>query len=118
MKSHWLDDLVTQLDTCYPASGQARPYHPTPASERANAELRSSPAPGRKRRRKSALDPHKHIAEAFIEARARSMNPEVFTNEALADRFERASGRRFVVSTIQRKMKHWGLQDGMRRYRK
>jgi hypothetical protein len=46
------------------------------------------------------------------------MNPEVFTNEALADRFERASGRRFVVSTIQRKMKHWGLQDGMRRYRK
>ena len=119
MKSHWLDDLVTQLDTCYPASGQARPYHPSPALEGANTgQNRSNPTPDWKRRRKSALDRYKHIAEAFIGARARSMNPEAFTYEALADRFERAGGRRFVVSTIQRRMKHWGIQDGMRRYKK
>jgi hypothetical protein len=118
VKTFWLDDLITQLDTCYPASAQTRPYLPAPALEVADARQWSNPALDRRRRRKSALDRHKHIAEAFIGIRARSTNPEAFTYEALADRLEKASGRRFAVSTIQRRMKHWGIQDGMQRYKK
>jgi hypothetical protein len=121
VKTSWLSDLIAQLDTRYPASGQARPSHPSPRSELewASVRQRSKVAPDRKRRRrKSALDQHKHLAEAFIKARARSTHHEAFTYEALAERLEQASGRRFAVSTIQRRMKHWGLQSGMQEYKK
>jgi hypothetical protein len=117
VNTSWLDDLITQLDTCYPASAQARPYPSAPEFEVA-ASQSSNHTRHRRRRRKSALDRHKHIAEAFIGIRARSTNPEAFTYEALAERLEGVSGRRFAVSTIQRRMKHWGIQDGMQRYKK
>lgn len=104
--------LILQLESCYGAA--------PPASDAARAPvgLGSESDLLRRRRRRSGLDAYRRIAESFIRRRARSANRSHYTYARLAELIERHSGRRFAVSTLQRRMIVWGLVDGMERYQK
>ncbi|MFB9126543.1 hypothetical protein E2553_18885 [Paraburkholderia dipogonis] len=72
--------------------------------------------PSRRRWRGSALEPYRSIAEQFIKRRAHAHDRTAYTYARLARLVERKSGRRFAVSTLQRRMVVWGIVDGMERY--
>jgi hypothetical protein len=99
--------------------GRYRVTSPSPdlvVSARAVPERDTVPL--RRRKRYSALDPYRGIAEAFIRRRARARDRSIYTYERLARLIERKSKRRFTDTTIQRRMVVWGLVDGMERYKK
>jgi hypothetical protein len=72
----------------------------------------------RRRKRRSALDEYKPVAQAFVIRRARAARPARFTYARLQKLIERKSKRLFCISAIQRRMVHWGFADGMTRYAK
>jgi hypothetical protein len=104
--------LILQLESHYGAAPLASDAAPAPAGPGCESNLR------RRRRRRSGLDAYRRIAESFIRRRAQSANRSHYTYARLAQLIERHSGRRFAVSTLQRRMVVWGLIDGMERYQK
>ena len=113
MPSSIVSALLPQLAARY---GMTSPPAARPLAARALAQ--SDAAASRRRRRRSALDPYRLIAEQFIKRRARARDRSSYTYARLARLIERKSGRRFAVSTLQRRMVEWGLVEGMERYQK
>ncbi|GAB3626937.1 hypothetical protein PTE30175_03538 [Pandoraea terrae] len=113
MPSSIVSALVRQLEARY---GGAPPTADPPLAGSSGAGPDARPS--RRRRRHSALDPYRTIAEAFIKRRARARDRSDYTYARLARLIERRSGRRFAESTLQRRMVAWGLVDGMERYQK
>ncbi len=112
MSHHPVLALILQLESHYGAAPIASDAAPAPPG----AESGSSPL--QRRRRRSGLDAYRHVAESFIRRRAQSANRSHYTYARLVKLIERRSGRRFAVSTLQRRMIVWGLVDGMERYQK
>jgi hypothetical protein len=113
-RSTTLAALVLQLGSQY---GTAASVAGPPPAAGAHAPVPGA-APRRRRRRRSALDPYRSIAETFVRRRDRAPDPSAYTYVRLARLIERRSGRRFSISSIQRRMCHWGLAVGMRRYKR
>jgi hypothetical protein len=106
--------LILQLESHYGAAPPASDAASAPEDQGSESSLLRRP----RRRRRSGLDAYRHIAESFIRRRAQSAHRSHYTYARLAQLIERHSGRRFVVSTLQRRMVVWGLIDGMERYQK
>jgi hypothetical protein len=113
MRSSTISALILQLENRY---GRASPTAAPVLAALAPPEPDATPL--RRRRRGSALDPYRTIAEQFIKRRARASDRSSYTYARLARLIERHSGRRFAESTLQRRMVAWGLVDGMERYQK
>jgi hypothetical protein len=118
MKRQPIHDLVDELDRLFYGKSSGQSSTETSGVQYSDGFAVSLAIHARRRKRRSALDKYKPVAEAFVIRRARAAKPARYTYSRLQKLIERKSKRLFSISAIQRRMFHWGLADGMMRYEK
>jgi hypothetical protein len=113
-----IHDLVDELDRLFYGKSFEQSSTQAGGVQCSDDSAMSLALRARRRKRRSALDEYKPVAQAFVIRRARAARPARFTYLRLQKLIERKSRRLFCISAIQRRMVHWGLADGMKRYEK